>query len=127
MYDPLFSQLEVAVLSALGLVVLRENEVRGEATGSVRPVWTCVVLKEEARGRPQHVRCARSGWWVVSLLEGKRARPLHRGRPCCWRCPVPGPGGCSPAPAELWLNPQMGGSLRPSERRLSRGGDWTPR
>lgn len=33
MYDPLFSQLEIAVLSALGVVVLRENEVRGEGRG----------------------------------------------------------------------------------------------
>lgn len=29
MYDPLFSRLEIAVLNALGVVVLGENEVRG--------------------------------------------------------------------------------------------------
>lgn len=29
MYDPLFSPLEIAVLNALGVVVLRENEVCG--------------------------------------------------------------------------------------------------
>lgn len=29
MYDPLFSRLEIAVLNALGLVVLGENEVCG--------------------------------------------------------------------------------------------------
>lgn len=59
MYDPLFSQLEITVLSALGVVVLRENEVCGKATGSVSPVWTCVVLSEEARGRQQRVRDSR--------------------------------------------------------------------
>ena len=29
MYDPLFSQLEIAVLNTLGVIVLRENEVSG--------------------------------------------------------------------------------------------------
>ena len=33
-YDPLFSQLEIAVLSTLGVVVLSENEVRGLREGS---------------------------------------------------------------------------------------------
>lgn len=38
MYDPLFSQLEIAVLSTLGVVVLSENEVRGVREGS-REGW----------------------------------------------------------------------------------------
>lgn len=29
MYDPLFSQLEIAVLNTLGVIVLSENEVSG--------------------------------------------------------------------------------------------------
>lgn len=35
-YDPLFSQLEIAVLSTLGVVVLSENEVRGLREGAGR-------------------------------------------------------------------------------------------
>lgn len=116
MYDPLFSQLEIAVLSALGVVVLRENEVRGKAAGSVSPAWTCVVLSEEARGRQQRVRdsrraaadCDQGGGVAAGGEEGAASAPreaLLLGVLCPWA------GRLQPSPGWVVAESSDGGGL----------------
>ena len=110
MYDPLFSQLEITVLSALGVVVLRENEVRGEGRGVCQSRVDLRGFRGNQREAPACAVCADCDrWWWCCCWRG-RGRGLCSREALLLEVPCPWAGGCSPAPAGLWLNPQMGGS-----------------
>lgn len=134
MYDPLFSQLEIAVLSALGVVVLRENEVRGKAGGlsvPCGPVWSCRRKPEGGSSvcailvRPVCANCDQGGGVAAGGEEGAASAPLTGG-PSAGAALSPG-WRLQPSPGWVVAESSDGGSLRPWERRLSIGGDWTPR